>query len=230
MGCRVERLCLLCMCVHAHLSTCVNDSKENYCAPLHNKPAGNKPPAACGSLQNPRSHSMLLPLWKWRKHWYFKPNWDSNNHKHENRPYVWFPSSQLICPQPTKKLLATNRIVILNVYIFVYLIILHVCHQGNTRLNRLHIYFVSSLSVLAPECEFYLSSDCLISIFHHVKQIEDNEGRRDEGQTCALHIKRSICFQWDTRACCWRGPHWLCIRDWWSSCVDTLTEHPQCTS
>lgn len=67
---------------------------------------------------------------------------------------------------------------------------------------------------------------CMISIFHHVKQIEDNEGLRDEGQTCAQHTKRSICFQWHTKACCWRAPHWLCIRDWWSSSAVRLTLTP----
>lgn len=59
---------------------------------------------------------------------------------------------------------------------------------------------MGSVSALALECELYLSGGCLISIFHHVKQIEDNEGLGDEGQTCAQHTKRSICFQWDTEA------------------------------
>lgn len=36
---------------------------------------------------------------------------------------------------------------------------------------------------------FYLSSNCLICIFHHVKQIEDNEGLGD-GAECVLRIQR----------------------------------------
>lgn len=52
--------------------------------------------------------------------------------------------------------------------------------------------FVGSVAALPPECVFYLSSDRLICIFHHVKQIEDNEGLGDEGRACAPHTERSI--------------------------------------
>lgn len=48
-------------------------------------------------------------------------------------------------------------------------------------------------------CVFYLGSHCLICIFHHVKQIEDNEGLGDEGRSCAPHTERSICFQCNTK-------------------------------
>lgn len=48
-------------------------------------------------------------------------------------------------------------------------------------------------------CVVYLSSHCLICIFHHVKQIEDNEGLGDEGRSCAPHTERSICFQCNTK-------------------------------
>lgn len=93
-------------------------------------------------------------------------------------------------------------------------------------IKRVTVLFRGSVSAPVVEYESYLGSGCLISIFHHVKQIEDNEGLRDEGQTCVQHTKRSICFQWDTKACCLRAPHWLCIRDWWSSTVVRLTLTP----
>lgn len=42
---------------------------------------------------------------------------------------------------------------------------------------------------------------CLISIFHHVKQIGDNEGLWDGGGgACAQHTKRSICISGIQRA------------------------------
>lgn len=88
--------------------------------------------------------------------------------------------------------------------------------------------FVALVGELTPECVFYLSSHCLICIFHHVKQIEDNEGLGDEGRSCAPHTERSICFQCNTKDLLSENPHWLCIRDGWSSSTDGLSEHPQC--
>lgn len=48
--------------------------------------------------------------------------------------------------------------------------------------------------MLAPECEFYLCSGCLITIFHHVKQIEDNEGLGDGGASLCAAYKEINLF------------------------------------
>lgn len=59
--------------------------------------------------------------------------------------------------------------------------------------------FAGSGGGRTAECVFYLSGDGLICIFHHVKQIEDNEGLGDEGPPRAPHTERSICFQCSTK-------------------------------
>lgn len=64
------------------------------------------------------------------------------------------------------------------------------CYQGNTQLKGLQFYVLGSVSALALESEFYLNSARPISIFHHVKQIEDNESRRDEGGKHVHGIQR----------------------------------------
>lgn len=89
-------------------------------------------------------------------------------------------------------------------------------------------FFAGSVGALAPErvCEFYLCSGCLITIFHHVKQIEDNEGLGDlvggvvvvgEGgggeRLCAAYKEINLFAVRYKGLLLEKDPHWLCIGD-----------------
>lgn len=91
---------------------------------------------------------------------------------------------------------STTCVLIFNVQGVVYLTHSHrhFCYHGNSQLKGLQFCSVGLLGASAAECKFYLTSSCLISIFHHVRQIDDNEGLWDERRACAPHTMRSICF------------------------------------